>query len=246
MAAKSREKLYRFQVANLRALDHAIDHARASLRDSIRRDDKPKVSSYERLCAFLLAAWAEVRLEKLLLEEPAFVQSDLEVIPKSDPILDRWTRVVEMSFRKHYQIPKAELSEKSLSHSAYSRLTTLISLLENEIRPVVQLRNKLAHGQWIYPLNAEGTDVAQAEMNALAQENILSLGFKKTILLETAALVHDLVVSRDTFNRDFDKHFANIVGAKENLKNRDYGQYAANLRDKMVRGQRKKKTNRAT
>jgi hypothetical protein len=54
----------------------------------------------------------------------------------------------------------------------------LSEMLAKDLSSIIELRNKLAHGQWVYPLNNDSNDVAQEQMDALRVENLLSLQFK--------------------------------------------------------------------
>lgn len=238
---KPPKKLYQFHIANLKEIDHAMKSVAISLRNAISKDDSKTSSSYMRLYSLLLGAWAEVRLKKLIYEPNGFSESERKTILKQDTQLKQWQHALEVGFRKQYRIPKARLSENSLSHSAFSRYTTLSTMLANDLASVIQLRNKLAHGQWIYPLNNKGDDIAQKQMNALRDENLLSLQFKKSLLTSLAAIIHDLVVSRPTFERDFDHHFQAIINTRRNLLNRDYKKYTNNMRMKYLRGQEKRR-----
>lgn len=120
--------------------------------------------------------------------------------------------------------------------SADSRYSTISDMLENDLRPIIELRNKLAHGQWVYPLNSRGNDVAQKQMDALRQENLLSLQFKKNLVSKLADLVHDLVVSLPTFQRDFDKNYAHIEDTRRNLQTRSYESWVKQMQQKYLRG----------
>src|SRR2546427_18894 len=82
---------------------------------------------------------------------------------------------------------------------------------------VIVLRNKLAHGQWAYPLNEQLDDVAQSQMDALRDENILSLKQKSGLIEAFCDSIHDLVVSPPTFERDFDNHFRRVAQLRANL-----------------------------
>jgi hypothetical protein len=113
-------------------------------------------------------------------------------------------------------------------------------MLISDLRSIIELRNKLAHGQWVYPLNSDGDDVAQEQMDALRVENLFSLQFKKNLLESLSSAIHDLVVSKPTFERDFDDHFRRIVETQRNLKNRDYKKWANGMREKYERGKVKK------
>ena len=64
---KTPDQLYKFNVANLREIDLAIDKIGFSLKKSISKQEEILVSTYTKLSAFLLGAWAECRLRKLIL-----------------------------------------------------------------------------------------------------------------------------------------------------------------------------------
>ena len=108
------------------------------------------------------------------------------------------------------------------------------------MRPIIELRNKLAHGQWVYPLNSDGDDVSADLYNTLRQENLLSLQFKRKIIHHITDIIHDLVVSKATFERDFDDHFDRLLGTKRNLKTRTYNKYVAKQQEKFARGKLKR------
>jgi hypothetical protein len=238
---KSPKRIYKFHVANLQEIDYAMGRVASSLRTAISKGDGKTTSSFMRLYALLLGAWAEERLKKLIYEPNGFTKPERDIILVPSTRLEQWQKALELGFRRQYKVPKAHLSESSLSHSAHSRYTTLSTMLEDDLRSVIQLRNKLAHGQWVYPLNSDENDIAQEQMDALRNENLLSLQFKKTLLTSLAAAIHDLVVSRPTFERDFDDHFRAIVETRCNLQKRDYEQYVANMRQKYIRGQEKRR-----
>jgi hypothetical protein len=85
-------------------------------------------------------------------------------------------------------------------------------------------------------LNSDENDVAQEQMNALRKENVLSLQFKKALLSYLSDAIHDLVVSRPTFERDFDEHYRGIVNTRRNLKTRVYANYVRLMQAKFQRG----------
>lgn len=237
---KPPKKLYQFHVANLQEVDRAMDKIARSLRAFVSQGDGTSVSEFMRLYALLLGAWAECRLRKLIFEPQSFDDGERKIIQGESTQLKQWQKAVELAFRRQYKIPKAPLNANVLPHSAYSRYETLSNMLINDLGSIIELRNKLAHGQWVYPLNSDGNDVAQEQMDALRVENLLSLQFKKILLESLSSAIHDLVVSKPTFERDFDDHLRKVVETQRNLKNRDYEKWANSMRDKHERGKVKK------
>jgi len=189
---KPPEKLYEFHVKNLRGIEDAIDRVSRSTRAAISQGDDYTVSAFVRLQALLVGVWSECRLRKLLYEPMGFTEYERDTIALKPSQLTKWEAAVELGFRGQYSVPRAALSDSTLSHAAHSRYTTLVSLLNDDLRSIIELRNTLAHGQWAYPLNSDETDVAQEQMDALRTENLPSLQFKKTLLSYLADAVHDL------------------------------------------------------
>lgn len=237
---KSPVKLYQFHVANLRTVGSAIDHFARAGRDALARERNSEVASFIRGFALLLGVEAEARLAKLLYEPGGFGGSERAVVFARSTQAERWSTVVELAFRKHYGIPKAPLTETVLAHSAFHRYLTLNQVLGDELSPVIRARNKLAHGQWEYPLNDMGDDVVSDLHKALADETLLSLALKRHVIRHLSSAMHDLVVSKPTFERDFDIHYCAFVAASVRVRRADYTKWAETLIRKARRGRAKR------
>lgn len=236
-------KVYGYHVANLRELDAALTNVARPARAAIASNDPERsLRTLLRLYAFLLGAWAECRLKKLLHEEFGFADAEREAILAYGTQLEQWQAAVDAAFRKHYKLPNAELNARNLGVAASARRDALLGILDYDLRIVVEIRNKLAHGQWIYPLNSEATQVEQDKYKLINKENLLSLEFKLAMLQHLADAVHDLVVSPRAFERDFESHFRRLFQAQANLRRRPYEKYAQSL----VRSRERARAKRAT
>jgi hypothetical protein len=230
------EVLYRFHVENFRAVDRSLGQVGRLLRKSVSEGDGRTESVLVRLYALLLGAWAECRLRKLLYERQGYKDVERDAIVTKDTLLDQWVTTVELAFRRHYSVVRAPLSEATLPHSAHARYRALLELLDQDLRPIIELRNRLAHGQWMYLLNNDNTDVSPTYMTAVKRENPLSLQFKKSLMGYVSNVIHDLVVSKPAFERDFDLHYRHIEETRRNLHTRDYSVYRAQMQEKYKRG----------
>ena len=76
-------------------------------------------------------------------------------------------------------------------------------------------------------------------------ENLPSLQYKHSLISSIAEIIHDLIVSVATFERDFDIHYKHITTTRNNLKNRKYSEYANKLIEKRKRGIIKRKESKA-
>ncbi len=227
---ESRQDLYRFHVANVRSVRAALDQVARLARRAIAREDEATLIPLVRLYGLLLGTWAECRLRKVLYEDRGLNDSERVAVLGVDQQYERWTLALELSMRRHYGVPKAELVPPVVPHSAYSRYAALLNMLEKDLRPIIELRNRLAHGQWVYAFTTDEQSISAEQMRALNTENLFSLQTKLIMLEGLASIVHDLVISKTTFERDFDTHFRAVEQAKINLSTRPYSSYVGQLK----------------
>lgn len=223
-------RIYKYHVANLRELEFAIGHTSRLARSEIASKDPQKsLRSLLRLYAFLIGAWAETRLKKLLHEEFGFDDQLRTLIESQSSQLEQWQEAVDQAFRKHHNIRNAALDARTLGVTHAARRDALQGVLSNELRIIIEIRNRLAHGQWVYPFNSTGISIESDKYQLINQENLLSLQFKYALVGHLADAVHDLVVSPATFERDYDDHFQRLNQVRANLERRDYRKYENNL-----------------
>lgn len=233
--------MYRYHVKNLKGLEKTIDDIEAVVRDSIRYNDSRKnLKSFNRIYAFLIAAWAETRLNKILYETHTFSETSVQAIKAQNNQLDTWKKAVELAFRQHHSVPRAPLTDRNIGVTHAAKFHALLSILENELKIIIQVRNKLAHGQWLYPLNYEMTEVSEKMCRELNTENFLSLKFKFQIIKHLSDIIHDLVVSQSTFDRDFESKFRKLQNAKTNLETRKYADYKTKLINRRIYGEQQR------
>ena len=107
-------------------------------------------------------------------------------------------------------------------------------VLDNYIAPFIELRNKLAHGQWHVALTNDGTD-KNPEMTAtvwtLSKKELLLM---KAITQATVRLFGMLIAGKKQFESEFDKVFAKIDLAATEIEKR-YADAMASLRSMEAR-----------
>ena len=210
--SRNPSNIYSQHVANLRELELAISHTGRMAKSEIAsRDPQQSLRSLLRLYSFLIGAWAETRLRKLLHEEFGFNDTERKQVTGQTSQLDQWQETIDLAFRKHHKITKAPLDERSLGVAHAARRDALHNVLSDELRVIIEIRNKLAHGQWIYPFNSDETAVEPDKYKLINKENYQSLQFKLALIGHLADAIHDLVVSPATFERDFESHFLSLI-----------------------------------
>ncbi|MFS6537733.1 hypothetical protein V6D52_10560 [Idiomarina loihiensis] len=228
--SRNPSKIYMHHVANLRELELAISHTGRMARSEIAsKDPQQSLRSLLRLYSFLVGAWAETRLRKLLHEEFGFNETERARVTEKSSQLEQWQQTIDLAFRKHHKITKAPLDERSLGVAHAARRGALHDVLSNELRIIIEIRNKLAHGQWRFPFNSDESAVEPDKYQLINKENFQSLQFKFSLVGHLADAVHDLVVSPVTFERDFEDHFKKLFQVRTNLTTKSYQKYENGL-----------------
>ena len=83
---------------------------------------------------------------KLLYLPDGFTHSDRVSVESERSVFERWQAALDLSMRKHHAIrPTADIGE-SLRHDDLSRYKSICRVLEDHLKPIINIRNKLAHG----------------------------------------------------------------------------------------------------
>jgi len=233
------QELYRYHARNAAAVNAAMKQLRLLGNGAIKRRELQLAKLLTRQYVLLLAALVECRLKQLTYE-PQMTEPDRAAA--REPGLsqaEQWLVTIDAGFVKRFQPPKDDVSRLAFTPNA--RRQALRAVVNQDLKPVLELRNSLAHGQWQYVLNRPGTGLNQALMQALNTETFLSLSHKERLLGLLYRAVNDLVVSGPTFERDFDAHYHEIDRARQRLRDHDWNKHVQFLQSRYDRGQRKRK-----
>lgn len=227
--------LYRFHCANLNQVGLGLERVALVTRRSIAVSDQTTTSTMTPLYALLLGAWAECRLKKLLYESSGFDKSTRDEIRSLSTQSLKWKTSVEKAFRKRFKVLKAPISKSNVPFTTAARYKECQELLDNDLSPIIELRNRFAHGQWVYPLTNDEEKVNNLQIAAFKKENLLTLQYKKSLISNLANLVNDLVASA-AFDRDFDKHYNLISQTRTRMQKQTYSTYVDRLKQRHAKG----------
>jgi hypothetical protein len=221
------EQIYNFHVENLREVKRAASAVERPIKLAIRERDELRETVLTKLYALLVAAKLECRLQKLLYQPDGFSESQRQFVLQEDSQLARWLRAVDVGFRFQYGVQT--VNQQSLGFAAWSQYDALSELIETELKPIIELRNKLAHGQWRFTLNSAATDVIADQMRELKRLNFTNIRLKSALADYICDAIHELVVARDARARNFDQHFNRVLETRRNLQRHDHAAWSMKL-----------------
>lgn len=223
-------KYYKYHSENLKELKKSLNSLSAYCRIAIIKNDEIGISSHEKALLLICGAIVEVKSRKLLHEPNGFSDSERKTIENNSKSLeDTWVNIVNTAIIKRYN---GDINnEKVIGKTAALRAKEIIFVIKNELSSVILLRNKIAHGQWYYPLKSYGDEVENNAMKMMRKENVLTMNLKMKVVDSISDIVTDLIVSRPAFERDFDHHYSRFQNLKDQIENKDYNNYVENLKN---------------
>jgi hypothetical protein len=223
---------------NLRAVKLGLTQVERAHKDAIRNGNEEQIHVLQRLHLLTNGILAEAALRKIVVDPTGFNDRERELIWRSQTQKDRWLEAVELSARRHYQV----LIHKLIDHStigvvAFQRYSEIRSLLNDELAPVIEDRNKIAHGQWLWQLKSRKENEFKATA-APQPPNFVTLRSQSKLLLTIADIVRLFAVSEPAFDRDYNSLMAKFSAAKSTLDGSNYADFASNLKAKFPRASR--------
>ncbi|MET3451232.1 hypothetical protein [Curtobacterium sp. 1544] len=172
--------------------------------------------------------FAEAVLRKIIADPHGFNQRERKAIWATRSQLDRWLLTVDLAFRRHNHVLfHDELSINTLG-DRFDRYAQIRTALERELKPLIEDRNKFAHGQWKHFLKSGKDDEFSREAPSPPTYTAIVAQYKATNAI--AAMIHVLAVSDPAFQRDYDNHFRSFNDSVRRMQTDYYSDFAARLR----------------
>lgn len=227
--------MYEAASKNFREVEKALTQLERAINHSVRNNDRSSVQALTRAQLLLVSVKTEARFTKIIFMPDGLSTEQRELVLNQPNALSRWKEAVDLSFRRHYKVRPGQTFARVLDHDVLAKHHTLHDLIDNELRLLILLRNKLAHGQWVTPFNTDLTAVEGDSMRLLRTETTLSLKYRDNMASLLGHTVTDLVKSGPDFEGKFNGYFRKIRENRENLANHDFEAWCEGLRSRKAR-----------
>jgi hypothetical protein len=227
--------MYEAATKNFREVEKALVQLERAINQSVRNNDRSSVQALTRAQLLLVSVKTEARFTKIIFMPDGLSADQRSRVLGQSNALARWKEAVDLSFRRHYKVRAGQAFARVLDHDVLAKHQTLHDLIDNELRFLILLRNKLAHGQWVTPFNTDLTAVEGDSLRLLQSETTLSLKYRDNMVSLLGHSVTDLVKSGPDFEGKFNGYFRKIRENRENLANHDFEAWCAGLRARKPR-----------
>lgn len=146
-------RVFKAQCVNTQSLETAERVLRKQINQSIRKRDTASVASLTKVHALLFAAWSEALFSKLIHTPYGFSLTEIEQIIDTNQRLGlerAWIKCIQLGLRK------VKSGRSNYIPNWDKRFARLVDTIIADPR---QIRNKIAHGQWVSALNRDNNDL---------------------------------------------------------------------------------------
>ncbi len=203
---------------NKARLNKTLTQIKRALNQAIKDKNQEVVDFNVRFYIILQVAWLESTLLYLIFHH----QKQINQYTRTDILnektqIDKWDHLLKYFFRKYYLNGKTSKNFDliNVSHDVLHRFQYLTRLLHEEVKVFVEIRNKLAHGQWSVVLNNDMTGKSQELTTKVWTLTKKETWHAKNIIVNFSKLMEKLVMSQNAFESSFE----NIVRAIETTRN---------------------------
>ncbi|QEY26384.1 hypothetical protein [Neisseria zalophi] len=174
--------------------------------------------SSTRLYALLLANWFEVKLFKIINENSsaAFKPNEVEQIQECRSISEKWQATYKISIEK--------IMQKGLNNFDNINIQDLSNIFQSdyfiEIENLIQIRNKLAHGQWNIQLNHKQTNINNSLKFLDKYQSYSHLKLLRSKLEKISKIIETIVIYKDKENKNFSKILNKLKNEIDNIDSR--------------------------
>ncbi|MEV3872260.1 hypothetical protein ACWD6I_12620 [Streptomyces sp. NPDC002454] len=172
-----------------------------------------------------------------IISSPYFPETSEQRVMQQKTVLDMWNQALVEAFAIRYKIPRVKVPS-SLPYTSAAHFAGMKSVLDVWMEPLISTRNSLAHGQWIVAFNNERNDVNNDRTKRLNALTLWHLRLQKNMLKHLERLIFDLTATRYAFERDFDRHWANLKAAQTRISMDKAADWELLLRRRHQRGKR--------
>lgn len=172
---------------NVTSLEAARKKINAQINDALRKDDSFSVKVYTNLYLLVYSAWTEASLVKLIHTPSGFSLDEKQKILKDQDVINKWKKCVNTAFKKFRKGGSEIPNKKKKIHR----------MLDDYLKSQAQIRNKIAHGQWVYPLHKNNITQDKEAQTLMDLVEVIQIDTWFEIFGEIVEIVRGLIDSRE-------------------------------------------------
>ena len=191
---------------NLHALIATKKKINSQINVCLRKDDSKALRVYTNVYLLVYNAWTEASLVHLVHTPFGFNIDEKEKILKDRDVLNKWKKCVDTAFVK-FRKGGADIPNKKKK---------IFKLLSSYLKDQAVVRNKIAHGQWEYPLQKNNLKHDEDAQVLISLIDVIQIDTWFEVFKEIIGIVRALIDSKTHNNHK--AHYNHYYQRLENIR----------------------------
>ncbi|MRT92396.1 hypothetical protein [Ancylomarina sp. 16SWW S1-10-2] len=197
---------------NVSQLESARRLVNSQINNALRKNDDHAVKLYTNIYLMVYSSWSEAYLVKLIHTPSGFTEIEKKAILRDRDVLNKWKKCVSTAFSK-FRDNGSEIPNKK---------QRINSLLDEYLKIQANIRNKIAHGQWVYPLYSKNLKHDPDALLYMSMIDVIQIDTWFEILKEIVEIVRGLIDSKPGNNHKahYNEYFTRLSNIQEIIESR--------------------------
>ena len=172
------------------------------------KSDSFQVNIKTKLFSLLYSALSEAQFTQILHTPFGFQHSEILKIQNQRSLVESWLLMLDIALQK--------VGDWKTNKDLETRRTTLKKIIGEYIEKPQELRNKIAHGQWIHALNSNNTKENPDTTSRIGDLNVVKISIWFEVHQYLCFIIRDLIQSpQKGFHNNY---WTNMTNLEEFLK----------------------------
>lgn len=172
------------------------------------KNDSFQVNIKTKLLSLLYSALSEAQFTQILHTPFGFLHSEILKIQNQRSLVESWFLMLDIALKK--------VGDWKTNKDLETRRTTLKKIIGEYIEKPQELRNKIAHGQWIHALNSNNTKENPDTTSRIGDLNVVKITIWFEVHQYLCFIIRDLIQSpQKGFHNNY---WTNLTNLEEFLK----------------------------
>ncbi|WP_299325451.1 hypothetical protein [uncultured Maribacter sp.] len=206
--------LYVLQSKNVRQLKQVKNNLIKDINSEFKRKNNDyQIEIKTKLLALLYCTFSEAQFIQILHTPNGFSFTEIELIKKQRSIAISWKLMIDKAMTK--------VGDWENIPDLLNRRNKIHKIIKEYIEKPQELRNKIAHGQWVHALNSDNTKENENTTLRLKELNVIKLTIWSEVHQYLSYIIRDLVQSPQVGFHNF--YWSNLVSLEEYImKSKDW------------------------
>ncbi|OPB86643.1 hypothetical protein BAS06_15720 [Elizabethkingia miricola] len=191
------------QSRNVRYLKKVQKNITMDINLSLVKNDQFQIGIKTKIYSLLYSALSEAQFTQILHTPFGFNHSEILKIQKQHSLVESWNYMLDLALLK--------VGDWNTNTDLKARREFLRETIKEYIEKPQELRNKIAHGQWIHALNSPNTKENTDTTNRILNLNIVTISIWFEIHQYLCFIIRDLIQSpQKGFHNNYWQNFSDL------------------------------------